>query len=698
MGADVEEGGAGGLQVHPTTIETSVPLGKKVRIGIGKKRDKKTKRSSRSKSKDKKSHASDTHPQGQHRTDRAYFRRETGKTEENIAKATQLAANLSQLLFTLPPERLGRNPGYVASENVENDLTGKSKSATTSDSVEKNEGTSFQEPLPNYDSAVLIPEQSRGTKIVQKSSINTHKNNSEKDQRRHKSMNSEKKKELKVDKGGLHATEILSKSFEKLDMINHRRERAKRARNKRHGGQSDDDSETHIMEQNIKEKKSRNKDSARQHRATSKEAKDKDGVSGGKEVTIAKVGRFKFSLELNKKFDEESNQKERIRQRSKHRSKSHSRTPSKSSRKRRREKAALQSKEREHSGNVDEDEEKEDIESSRKNREDKRKRHKISTTIMEHSLVPDHKSQGLTSSSNDLKSGRRVDDENTKSVPTRRKTESHPVTSIHKAPSVIVSKQRNHDRPLFLNEKRRQRKSVPAMPLDIKSSDVTNDDPKRQAAGNSDSSDHEYEVIDICRAKFNNDNGEKFARSISHPGPPEATPEKPQIELLRGTSVCEPLSTKTNQNKGAAIRIRKQSAPVNAKKFSVDSSQTRLKDKTGKIRRSETTKEKVSTRLGVSRKESLLLLPDNSLQPSTIANRLKLNNSSTINQKPASFDNHAYDKSPEPSSSGKIFAMCLLHRFHLNIQNIFYILHFIKIILTSLIFRQSQEKTNKESK
>merc|ERR1719412_2302006 len=118
--------------------------------------------------------------------------------------------------------------------------------------------------------------------------------------------------------------------------------------------------------------------------------------------------------------------------------------------------------------------------------------------------------------------------------------------------------------------------------------------PKKPEAGDSESSDHEYEVIDICRAKINNGNGDNFTRSISHPGPPEATSEKPQIELLRGTSVCEPLSTKTNQNKGAAIRIRKQSVPLNAKKFSVDSSQARLKDKTGKIRRADTTKEKVS--------------------------------------------------------------------------------------------------------
>merc|ERR1719412_533760 len=173
--------------------------------------------------------------------------------------------------------------------------------------------------------------------------------------------------------------------------------------------------------------------------------------------------------------------------------------------------------------------------------------------------------------------------------------------------------------------------------------------PKKPEAGDSESSDHEYEVIDICRAKINNGNGDNFTRSISHPGPTEATSEKPQIELFRGTSVCEPLATKTNQNKGAAIRIRKQSAPPNAKKFSIDSSQAQLKDK--KVRRSETTKEKVSARLGVARKESLLLLPDNAIHhPGTsIKTKNDTFSNSTSNQNQASFDNQAFDKSPDPS-------------------------------------------------
>ena len=662
IGADVEEGGAGGFQVHPTTVETSVPLGKKVRIGMSRKRDKKNKRSSRSKSKDKKSHGSDTHQQGHRRSDRPYFRRETGKTEENIAKATQLAANLSQLLVTLPPERIGRSTSYVTSEGMENNPTTTSKASTPSDNVEKN-GSSSQDSPSKSDIAVLIPEQGRSVSIVQKGKVNSkHSSNTEKGhsaskQRRHKSMNDEKKKDSKGDKGRINASEMLSKSFEKLDVINHRRERAKRARARRHGVPSDDDSETHIMEQNSTEKKSRHKDADRQNRETSKDTKDKDGTSGGKEVTIAKVGRFKFSLELNKKFDEETKQTEKKRQRSKHRSKSHSRTPSKSSRKRRREKAALESKERGQGKDTDDEEEKESLQSNRKNKEDKQNRHKISINNVESTSALDQKFKAiLPSSSHDPKSSRKIDEQNVKSAPTQRKIESNEVipSSFHNVPSVIVSKQRNHDRPLLLNETRRHRKSVPAMPLDLKKLGSTSDKSKIQETVNSDSSDHEYEVIDICRAKINNDNEDKFARSISHPGPPNVTPDKPQIELLRGTSVCEPLSTKTNQNKGAAIRIRKQSAPPhNMKKFSVDNSQGKLRDRPTKVRRAETTKEKVSARLGVSRKESLLLLPDNPLHPSTTTNKLKSNTPSTLGQNQASFDNHGYDKSPEPSSSGK---------------------------------------------
>ena len=426
----------------------------------------------------------------------------------------------------------------------------------------------------------------------------------------------EKKKDQRHDKGKLNPADMLSKSFEKLDMINHRRERAKRARAKRQGVQSDDDSETHIIEENNAERRPKHKGNGRQRRITSKDAKEKDEKETGKEVTIAKVGRFKFSLELNKKFEEETRQKEKKRHRSKHRSKSHSsRTPSKSSRKRRREKSAMESKEHGADKNTDEDEQKSEARANNKNQSPK------------------------------------AEQENSNHVASQRNDKLKPQapTSIKKVPSVIVSRHRNQDRPLLLNENRRQRKSVPAMALNLKQ--------EKGKKNHSDSSDHEYEVIDICRA-----NADKFDRSISHPGPTEVAQEAPKIELLRGTSVCDPLSMKTNQNKGAAIRIRKHSAPQHLKKYSVDNSQAATQNnvKTSKVRRAETTKEKVSTRLGVSRKESLLLLPDNSLlkpSASTASNRLKPNMPSSNNTKNdvPSFDNHAYDKSPEPASNSGIF-------------------------------------------
>ena len=644
MGGDVEEGGGGGLQVHPTTIETSVPLGKKVRIGMGGKRDKKSKRRSRSKSKDKKSHKSEA--QGNHRSD--YFRRETGKTDENIAKATLLAANLSQLLVTLPPERLGRKSEFVTSENIRNNPSGSSKATTPSDVVEKNQSSSQNSPSKS-DVAVLIPDHGKNASIMQQNkstrqqSMNTDKDNTEHNQRRRKANMLEKKKDQKYDKGKLNPADMLSKSFEKLDMINHRRERAKRARAKRHGVQSDDDSETHIIEEDSAERRSRHKGNSRPRRITNKDSKENDEKETGKEVTIAKVGRFKFSLELNKKFEEETRQKEKKRHRSKHRSKSHSsRTPSKSSRKRRREKSAMETKEHGPDKNSDEDEKRSEARANNK------------------------------------KHSRKVDQENLNVLSSQRndKSKSQAPTSINKVPSVIVSRQRNHDRPLLLNENRRQRKSVPAMALNLKS--------EKGKKNDTDSSDHEYEVIDICRAKLENEKADKFARSISHPA--ESVQEAPKIELLRGTSVCDPLSTKTNQNKGAAIRIRKHSAPQHLKKYSVDNSQAKLQNgvKTSKVRRSETTKEKVSTRLGVSRKESLLLLPDNSLlkpSASTASNRLKPNITTSNNNKNdvPSFDNHAYDKSPEPASiSGTLFTSIY---FKLPIN-----LHFLQLHIIYSLF------------
>ena len=615
MGGDIEEGGAPGLQVHPTTVETSVPLGKKVRLGMGGKRDKKSKRRSRSKSKDKKSHSSEVH--SHHRSD--YFRRETGKTDENIAKATLLAANLSQLLVTLPPERIGQSSDFVTSESGRNNPSSSSKAATPLNA--ENNQRSTQDSPSRSDVAALILDDGKNASIMQQNKMNRHqsksndeKNDSENNARRRKANNAEKKKDQRLDKGKLNPTDMLSKSFEKLDMINQRRERAKRARAKRHGAQSDDDSETHIIEDKDTERNSRNKESSRTRRIKSRDAKENDGKEVGKEVTIAKVGRFKFSLELNKKFEEETKEKEKRKHRSKHRSKSHSsRTPSKSSRKRRREKQAMESKDRGNDKNSDEDEQK------LKTRHDNNKY--------------------------DIKE----EQEHSKSSAIQRKSKStvQAPMSYNKVPSVIVSKQRNHDRPLLLKENRRQRKSVPAMALNVKN--------EKGKKNESDSSDHEYEVIDICRAKLENESNDKFSRSISQPA--EAVQEAPKIELLRGTTVCDPLAIKSNQNKGAALRIRKHSAPQNLKKYSVDSSQAiRQNDaKTAKVKRAETTKEKVSTRLGVSRKESLLLLPDNALvKPSEIIanNRLKPNVSSSKNNKDdmSSFDNHAYDKSPEPNS------------------------------------------------
>merc|ERR1712223_1990562 len=243
----------------------------------------------------------------------------------------------------------------VTSENARNSQPNNSEATPPSSYVDKTQSSSQDSPSKS-DVAVLIPNHGKNASILPQNK-NTRQqsktNDSENNQKRRKANNVEKKNE----KGKLNPADMLGKSFEKLDMINHRRERAKRARAKRHGVQSDDDSETHIIDDKEAERKSRHKDHSRQRRVRSKDAKENDGKDVGKEVTIAKVGRFKFSLELNKKFEEESKQKEQRKHRSKHRSKSHSsRTPSKSGRKRRREKQAMESKEQGLEKNSDMDE------------------------------------------------------------------------------------------------------------------------------------------------------------------------------------------------------------------------------------------------------------------------------------------------------------------------------------------------------
>ena len=97
--------------------------------------------------------------------------------------------------------------------------------------------------------------------------------------------------------------DTLSKSFERLDVINQRRDRARRARARKHEGYSEDDTETHIMEQHNSEKISRRRDNKKG--AT----RYIDSGVNGKEVTIAKVGRFKFNLELNKSLMKSPNKK-----------------------------------------------------------------------------------------------------------------------------------------------------------------------------------------------------------------------------------------------------------------------------------------------------------------------------------------------------------------------------------------------------
>lgn len=171
------------VQVHPTRVETNVPMGKKVRVGESRK---KKKESRRERSKD--------------------------PTSEAVGRASRLAANLSQFIVNLSPTE--------------------SEAPTSPD----------QPPMTN--------EARRGrSKSRGKSSTSA---------KRHKSLSPEKRLATSL----AESVTYISRSFEKLDLIGHRRRQRKR-------------------------------------RKSRKSSADRKRKEEAKELTIAKLGRFKFSLEVN---------------------------------------------------------------------------------------------------------------------------------------------------------------------------------------------------------------------------------------------------------------------------------------------------------------------------------------------------------------------------------------------------------------
>lgn len=299
------------VQVHPTAIETSVPLGKKVRKGENRKERNRKKSSTQETSsskgrggKKKSSSASPTHPL----KERSY----SGRVDGAVSRATQLAANLSQLIVNLPPDLAmvsgSQNDPYNKKHqkrtNSSQHAPGKSSPSKRPGNDELSDSgsssSSEDNDEPEMSSATLNSPESSGNK--QKSSSPSKRGpptteaprEGEKRHKRGRSQSGHKraskslspvKRTSKISQAASHllaeSMTSISKSVEKLDIIGQRRRRERRAKNSTSRAISAEDGR----------KKAR-------RRTTDLPPNEASGGGAGKEFTLAKMGRFKFSLEL----------------------------------------------------------------------------------------------------------------------------------------------------------------------------------------------------------------------------------------------------------------------------------------------------------------------------------------------------------------------------------------------------------------
>ena len=217
------------IQVHPTN-EAAVPLGKKVRKGEKRKKSKSRSRSkTRKVSKSPQTSTTNTTPTSSH-----HEANMPASTEDGVARAVRLAANLSNQLFVdLPPEN--------------------------------NQTKAFVETQPQYEE---IGEPGRKSRNKAKKANKV---------RKHKSLSPEKRLATTL----AQSMSSISKSFEKLDLVGRSRGRP--------------------LQQPSSSSQAEHKKRRRSRPAV--EAKQQQPQQ--KEVTIAKLGRFKFSVEMAKQFDEE---------------------------------------------------------------------------------------------------------------------------------------------------------------------------------------------------------------------------------------------------------------------------------------------------------------------------------------------------------------------------------------------------------
>ena len=224
------------VQIHPAVVELSLPFGKKVRLG------------------EKKKSSSNGHSRHRGIGDDLERPGAGSRVLEGVVRATRLAGNLGQRIANMPSGNSSNgetNPIAASDEN---------SSATTSPSKDKR-------------------SRSRGLRSGV-GIINTKR-------RPFKSLSPDKRLLAK----GL--AETVSRSFEKLDLVSPRRI----VERKRRKAESQDHERS----------ASADADRGREKRKERKESKVAAAAAatavapshGGKEVTIAKLGKFTFSFEVN---------------------------------------------------------------------------------------------------------------------------------------------------------------------------------------------------------------------------------------------------------------------------------------------------------------------------------------------------------------------------------------------------------------
>ncbi len=260
------------VQIHPTAIEAAVPMGKKVRKGEGKSKKDRKRSKSRDKSNDKKKRKS-SRREGEHEDDWA-----SNAQGAVVSRAARLAANLSNLIVSLPDEEQEHLHDGGASPEVE---TEGGKTATSSPAKEKEGGGGEAQGKSNPKSeptavakGVEGSQERKGRRRRRERSQGGGGGKSSSTDKRHsKSHSPEKTIAAGIRRSRELAERVanVSRSFEKLDEVvgGQRRRRKRDASSKR---------------REAKKKEA----GAHQTKANNK---DKD------ETTIAKLGPFKFSLE-----------------------------------------------------------------------------------------------------------------------------------------------------------------------------------------------------------------------------------------------------------------------------------------------------------------------------------------------------------------------------------------------------------------